>query len=151
MSLDEDDIDFLESVLETERAKENEVKKETAEQLDVFKRQQEEEERQAKLQENLPVSKEENPDWSVATKKRKKQEKEGFKGIKLRKTSSAGTKDVDSNVSSTTGSTDVASRADKSSIEATKSNSHKIEQTVAKAPPKAGGLGLVAYSDSESE
>ena len=46
-SLDEDEVDFLDSVLESTRAKEAEVKKQTTEQLEAFRRQQEEAEKTA--------------------------------------------------------------------------------------------------------
>ena len=40
-TLDDDEVDFLDSVLESTRAKEEELKKETAEQLEAFKKQRE--------------------------------------------------------------------------------------------------------------
>lgn len=87
-SLDDDEVEFLDSVLESTRAKENAVKKETAEQLGLFRKQQEEVEAAARAAEgdNKPETGE---TWAVGGRKRKKgREKEGLPGVKLRKTSS---------------------------------------------------------------
>ena len=50
-SLDEDEVEFLDSVLESTRTKEAEVKKQTKEQLEVFRAHQEEAERLARQEE----------------------------------------------------------------------------------------------------
>ena len=50
-SLDEDEVEFLDSVLESTRTKEAEVKKQTKEQLQAFRAQQEEAEKVARLEE----------------------------------------------------------------------------------------------------
>lgn len=95
-NLDEDEIEFLDSVLESTRAKEEAVKKETTEQLDVFRRQQEEADK-ALLSEAtstndaspLGLTSSESQ-WAINARKRKRaKEKEGLKGVKLRKMSSA--------------------------------------------------------------
>lgn len=103
-SLDEDEIEFLDSVLESTRTKEAAVKKETIEQLDLFRRQQEEADK-ALLAEGAeggglnavagsPTAEEEQ--WVVNGKKRKRaKEKPMLKGLKLRKTSSASDKPTD--------------------------------------------------------
>ncbi len=86
-------------MLESTRAKEEAVKKETAEQLDLFRRQQEEADK-ALLNEGgdttepsplgnvgSPPAAESN--WTVNASKRKRaKDKEGLKGVKLRKSSS---------------------------------------------------------------
>ncbi|KAF2145500.1 uncharacterized protein K452DRAFT_283855 [Aplosporella prunicola CBS 121167] len=87
-ALDEDEVDFLDSVLESTRAKEDAVKKETSEQLDAFRKHQEEVERAARLTEGNDGSPpDEEEQWASAGRKRKKG-KEPFKGLKLRKASS---------------------------------------------------------------
>ncbi|KAL9100247.1 MAG: hypothetical protein Q9163_004354 [Psora crenata] len=95
-NLDEDEVEFLDSVLESTRAKEEAVKRETTEQLDAFRRQQEEADRalregeQGKEVEEAgsPTALESN--WAVGAKKRKRvKEKEGWRGVKLRKSSSS--------------------------------------------------------------
>jgi hypothetical protein len=89
-AIDEDEADFLESVLESTRAKEDAIRKETAESLAAFRKQQEEKEKAALGlgDSGSPVDEEEA--WTFSGKKRKKgKQKEFLKGIKLRKTSSA--------------------------------------------------------------
>ncbi|TLD34755.1 hypothetical protein E2P81_ATG04920 [Venturia nashicola] len=88
-AIDEDEADFLESVLESTRAQEDAIRKETAESLAAFRKQQEEKEKAA-----LDLSDSGNlvdgeETWHFSSKKRKKgKPKEFLKGIKLRKTSS---------------------------------------------------------------
>ncbi|KAI9765458.1 MAG: hypothetical protein M1835_007377 [Candelina submexicana] len=104
-SLDEDEIDFLDSVLESTRAKEAAVKKETTEQLDLFRKQQEEADKALLLSDpNIehasvgaasggPITEDEQ--WIINGRKRKKgKEKEGLKGVKLRKSSSTNERPV---------------------------------------------------------
>ena len=66
------------------------IKKETSEQLEAFRKQQEEAERKARAEDDDagPVPEEEQ--WTIGKRKRTKgREKEGLKGIKLRRTSTA--------------------------------------------------------------
>ncbi|KAG8525560.1 uncharacterized protein KY384_009204 [Bacidia gigantensis] len=93
-NLEEDEVDFLDSVLESTRAKEEEVKNETATQLEIFRKQQEEADKAARGaddadgQENAGSPLEEVPSWGVGPRKRKKgTSKEGSTGFKLRKSS----------------------------------------------------------------
>lgn len=95
-SLDQDEIEFLDSVLESTRAKESAVKKETAEQLELFRRQQEESEKVA-----LDAEPDAHPvgsdAWIVSTRKRKRaRERDVLPGVKLRKSSSAADQKLDS-------------------------------------------------------
>ncbi|CZT16659.1 uncharacterized protein RCC_02494 [Ramularia collo-cygni] len=85
-SLDEDDVEFLDSVLESTRAAEAAVKKQTQEQLDAFRRQREEAEQAARVapEAEAPVMTE---SWTVS-RKRKKGREDALGGIKLRKASS---------------------------------------------------------------
>ena len=93
-SLDEDEVEFLDSVLESTRAKEAEIKKETTEQLDLFRRQQEEADKAfaAEAADGNLVSggsPTEEEQWAVSGKKRRRaKEKQVLKGVKLRKMSS---------------------------------------------------------------
>lgn len=95
-NLDEDEVEFLDSVLESTRKKEEEVKKQTSEQLDLFRRQQEEADRAAiegdstvNTDQNSPTGDvEEN--WAVNRGKRKRvEDKKGLPGFKVRKSSSS--------------------------------------------------------------
>lgn len=68
------------------------MRKETREQLDLFRKQQEETERKALLEENAGSAPTEEAQWSTGGRKRKKgSEKDGglLKGVKLRKASSS--------------------------------------------------------------
>ena len=99
-NLDEDEVEFLDSVLESTRKKEEEVKKETSEQLDLFRRQQEEKDKElleggeeTDGKAGSPIIAESQSAWVVNARKRKRikeNERAGLKGLKLRKSSSAG-------------------------------------------------------------
>ncbi|MCJ1399832.1 hypothetical protein MMC11_003035 [Xylographa trunciseda] len=97
-NLDEDEIEFLDSVLESTRAKEEAIKKETAEQLSLFRQQQEDADR-AMVQETQEGSEEsklpksgspvnDESLWAVKRKRKRSKETEVAKGVKLRKSSS---------------------------------------------------------------
>jgi hypothetical protein len=95
VALEDDEADYLDSILDKKRQEEANVKKETFEQLDLFRRQREEAERKARgLEEE---STEAPPDedasqWAAVGRKRKKGPETGLlKGIKLRKSSSVPT------------------------------------------------------------
>ncbi|KAH8652767.1 N-terminal domain of NEFA-interacting nuclear protein NIP30-domain-containing protein [Tricladium varicosporioides] len=94
-ALDEDEIEFLDSVLESTRAEENRVKKETAEGLALFRQQQEEADKRARrggdvpeVEAGSPVGEEET--WVTGGRKRKRtKEKEVLRGVKIRRSSTA--------------------------------------------------------------
>lgn len=95
-SLDEDEVEFLDSLLESTRAKEDAVKKETAEHLAAYQRQREEAERAliegASSGQNgsgsaaNPTGDEEL--WTVAGRKRRRNKKDFFVPRKFHKSSS---------------------------------------------------------------
>ncbi|CAG5156670.1 uncharacterized protein ALTATR162_LOCUS4467 [Alternaria atra] len=92
VALDDEEADYLDSVLEKKRLEEANVKKETFEQLDLFRRQREEAERKARglEEESTEAPKEEDVgQWAAVGRKRKKGSEAGLlKGVKLRKSSS---------------------------------------------------------------
>jgi hypothetical protein len=99
-SLDDDEIEFLDSVLESTRAKEEAIKRETAEQLDLFRRQQEQADKVLLLEsadgsdltrpQDAISSPSGKSQWDFTAKKRRRaNENEVLKGIKIRKSSSA--------------------------------------------------------------
>ncbi|KAI9748648.1 MAG: hypothetical protein M1815_003086 [Lichina confinis] len=98
-SLDEDEVEFLDSVLESTRAKEAALKKETEEQLEVFRKQQENADRALLNDDDGEKGRGEvdtvDGGWKTTSRKRRRVgEKEGLKGVKLRKSSStSGTPD----------------------------------------------------------
>ncbi|CAI7667070.1 uncharacterized protein N7487_003144 [Penicillium crustosum] len=70
-SLDEDEVDFLDSILESTRAKEAAVKRETAEQLEAFHRQREEAQK-ALLESTSPeVAPVKGDQWTALARKRR--------------------------------------------------------------------------------
>lgn len=99
-SLDEDEVEFLDSVLESTRTREEEIRRETAEQLDLFRRQQEEADKALLVEAAVDGDGAggvggdgavEGEQWVVSGKKRRRgRERQVLKGIKLRKTSATG-------------------------------------------------------------
>ena len=177
-SLDDDEVEFLDSVLESTRAKEAAVKRETMEQLEAFRRQREETEKvfssgnrdseQSPLagKSGSPTAEEEQ--WVLSGKKRKKgKEKEAMRGLKLRKASSSGDKgDARDNVLSQDARTAVedglpSKKEDTPSVDAPASKDIKAPgeeqrnpQAVSQSqPPPATtvstGLGLGGYSSDD--
>ena len=87
VSLNDEEADYLDSIEEKKRKKEAEVRKETREQLEAFRRQQEEAERKA-LEEGTDGPKEDQGQWAAPARKRKKgPENSLLKGVKLKKSS----------------------------------------------------------------
>ncbi|KAL6239777.1 hypothetical protein BDW75DRAFT_66843 [Aspergillus navahoensis] len=89
-ALDEDEVEFLDSIMESTRAQEATVKKETAEQLEQFRRQREEAEK-AHLEDtstDIPPAAEAE-DWKIASRKRRR-EKSGATLFPGRKRKSVG-------------------------------------------------------------
>jgi FAM192A/Fyv6, N-terminal domain len=99
-ALDEDEIEFLDSVLESTRREEDRVKRETAEKLQSFRKQQEEADKRARGKEHgggtgiagdEEAVAEEEQTWGAApgaARKRKRgREKETIKGLKRRRSS----------------------------------------------------------------
>jgi hypothetical protein len=88
-SLDEDEVDFLDSVLESTRAQEAAVKKETADQLEAFRRQREQAEKALLGATSLELAGEEEDteDWSAPARKRRREKQKGSLLPKKRKPS----------------------------------------------------------------
>ncbi|KAL2067056.1 hypothetical protein VTL71DRAFT_1480 [Oculimacula yallundae] len=91
--VDEDEAEWLDSVLESTRAEEDRIKKETAEGLSLFRQQQDEADKKARegsgsaaTEAGSPTVEEES--WVAGGRKRKRtKEKEGLKGVKIRRVS----------------------------------------------------------------
>ncbi|KAJ8061143.1 hypothetical protein OCU04_010219 [Sclerotinia nivalis] len=172
-SLDEDEVEFLDSVLESTRAEEDRVKKETAEGLELFRKQQEEADKKARaaendgaqIQEGSPVREDE---WGATSRKRKRtKDKEVLKGVKVRRASSSAEQ-----ASSSSSAKDLPTKPAKdepsSVVTSTKPQalqySAKVSETQpAKVapepaaikkpppPPPKTGLGLVDYGSDEDD
>jgi hypothetical protein len=149
-SLDEDEIEFLDSVQEAARAKELAEKRATKEGLDEFRKQQEEAERAAKEQEGAVSPPTVSESWSVGPRKRKKgKEKDGIGGLKIRRTS---TGEQAKKVEDTLKPDDQAapSHAQGQQSLVKEQSDKKPASTPPTSPPApAAGLGLGAYSSDE--
>ncbi|KOC11061.1 NEFA-interacting nuclear protein [Aspergillus flavus AF70] len=76
-SLDEDEVEFLDSIMESTRAQEAAVKKETAEQLEAFRRHREEAEKVALEEGTADVTPAaEGEDWKIPARKRRRDKKD---------------------------------------------------------------------------
>lgn len=166
--MNEDEVEFLDSVLESTRAKEAAVKKQTAEDLDAFRRQQEEAERAAKTTGDTPTDTADTTNWAVS-RKRKKGREDILGGVKLRKASSgekAPSEVTRADAQATaTQSVDGTSQAERdarptsinSKGEGSTDERHlgpgKDESSAVKTTPSnpAPGLGLGAYSTDEDD
>ena len=155
----------MDSVLESTKAKEAEVKKQTSEQLDAFRRQQEEAEKAANQQEtsNAPETADA---WTIGPRKRKKGRETTVGGIKLRRTSTAEKQPDLTNASASDPPKqppgDVATEAQKTN-QTVKTGIEKANTASAPTAPAtvtaasksssspATGLGLAAYSSDEDE
>ncbi|KAM0803860.1 N-terminal domain of NEFA-interacting nuclear protein NIP30-domain-containing protein [Usnea florida] len=147
-NLDEDEVEFLDSVLESTRKKEEEVKKETSEQLDLFRRQQEDKDKELleggeKLdgKDGSPTGGESQSPWAVNARKRKRakeNEKAGLRGLKLRKSSSTGEAPVELGKSSLTSKApDISNtEVDEDSVGELKTTATKIPSTKEKTTTK---------------
>jgi hypothetical protein len=169
-ALDEDEVDFLDSVLESTRAQEEAVKKDTADQLEVFRKQREEAEKAmlGSASSDVTPAPVEEEDWAISARKRRREKgkdlllpgkkrkasvtEEATKGTekteivaaKPAPTSSTGTQDSKTagNAVTSASGTPAQSRTDKSRTDTTKQP----------AKPASASLGLVGYgSDSDSE
>lgn len=71
-ALDEDEVEFLDSVLESTRAQEAAVKKDTADQLEVFRKQREEAEKAMLGPTSSEVATVEEEEWTIPARKRRR-------------------------------------------------------------------------------
>ncbi|KAF2855968.1 hypothetical protein T440DRAFT_463312 [Plenodomus tracheiphilus IPT5] len=88
-ALDDDEADYLDSVLQKKRQEEIRIKKETLEQLELFRSQQEEAERRVLETETEEPLKEHEELWATKGRKRKKSSEGGLlKSVKSRRATS---------------------------------------------------------------
>jgi hypothetical protein len=165
-ALDQDEVEFLDSVLESTRKEEERVKRETAEGLAVFRQQQEEADKKARrgsdgaaIEEGSPTLEEEL--WVAGGRKRKRaKEKEGLKGVKIRR-SSTSTETTKPSQTSPPASSPPGSPASKG-VETTKPTTRdlKIQESqgpksespaINKKPPAPAKSGLVNYGSDEDD
>ncbi|KAJ5098979.1 hypothetical protein N7532_005980 [Penicillium argentinense] len=168
-SLDEDEVEFLDSVLESTRAQEAAVKKDTADQLEAFRKQREEAEKVTLGSTDLNVAPAEHDEWSIPARKRRREKKDLLLPGKKRKASEAGAKegqaerkssqsgdvkndkDLDANSAKYSGDTRETSTASEKKGANDKSQPETKELVKPAPAPASTGLGLVGYgSDSDS-
>lgn len=154
-ALDDDEAEFLDSVLEATRKKEAEVQKDTLEQLNAFRKRQEDAEAKALDEEPITEApKDEEAHWVTHGRKRKKGH-ELLKGVKLRRTSSAaddkeGTKKSVQDVTEKT--SQEASRAPNSAPKAASTTPTKPAPASPPAKPSnpvSLGLGYASSDDDD--
>lgn len=175
-ALNNDEVDFLDSALESTRAREEAIRKETREQLELFRRRQEQADKVGEADEDATKgsltgvegaqkSLENDVEWNVSTKKRKRvKEKEGLKGVKTRRTSSTDDQKQEAeaavaNVEKERPKCSSSGAAAQSNSVSTTSSPLSVKQTPGKLvangqvsvlPAAKGSLALVGY-DSEDE
>ena len=140
-------------MLESTRAKEAEVRKETTQQLDIFRKQQEEAEKATTYQ--GPAESPETEPWKTGSRKRKKGRETGIGGLKLRKTSTSEGK-ADATTQDAPKSPKPAETYDRpASVENTPAPAEFQDPddstSKSQSPPAATGLGLAVYSSDEDD
>lgn len=147
-------MEFLDSVLESTRAKEAAIRKETKEQLDSFRKQQEDVEKAALVEDTNDASQVQEEQWIMRGRKRKKgQDRELVKGLKLRKSSSTDerkpsiTSEDRENLVKSSADNPKTDFATKSPQSASPNPTSHIPKTA--SPPQTQGLGLGGYSSDE--
>jgi hypothetical protein len=167
-ALDEDEVEFLDSVLESTRAEEDRVRRETAEGLELFRKQQEEADKKARTgSEGVSVAEEGSPtgeeeQWMAGGRKRKRaKEKEVLKGVKIRRSFSTNESTKPVSLSSSNESSSLTKEISKSAASPTQVQTDRVPPVtklaspaivvkIQRAPPK-GGLGLVDYGSDEDD
>lgn len=142
-SLDEDEVEFLDSVTEAERAKEQSLRKETNQRLDAFRKQQEEALKAAAAADDSAKPEGDGDEWTVSRKRKRNRDKGSSKALKVRRSSSSAAAVEAPSASPTiqTAKSSTAKASYKENVEQPSSTSSK--------PP---ALGLVAYgSDSDDD
>ncbi|KAL8776749.1 MAG: hypothetical protein Q9213_008148 [Squamulea squamosa] len=173
-NLDEDEVEFLDSVLESTRAKEDAVKKETAEQLNLFRRQQAEADKATLNETGVGTDHSTEPgaqsgtssaeaQWAINARKRKRvKDKEILSGVKLRRASSTSEKPAtpvsDTAVTSHAQETSKLHDSPEATVNRSK-NQHITGSKIMESPQKqapddspkpiVGALGLAGYSSDE--
>ncbi|CAE7012626.1 hypothetical protein CFE70_002251 [Pyrenophora teres f. teres 0-1] len=159
VALDDEEADYLDSVLEKKRIEEAKVRKETSEQLELFRRQREEEERKARGLEEQSSEAPQDEDagqWAAVGRKRKKAPETGLlKGVKLRKSSSVLESNKPTGKASATSTTMTASSTTSSEMNAESSvtppvNTIKPSSAPPSKPANSLSLGL-GYASSDED
>ena len=149
-------------MLESTRAEEERVKRETAEGLEQFRRQQEEADKKTRIGSDEPQAADEGSpivdekQWVAGGRKRKRaKEKDGLKGVKIRRSSTT-EKAADPSVTqasslSSPSTKRLAKGTESKAPEQSKSKSAPLApaEKALPAPAKISGLGLVDYGSDD--
>lgn len=151
VSLDDDEADYLRELEEKKRKEEASVRKDTHEQLDAFRRQQEEAERRALEEESAELPKGEEALWAATRKRKKDPETSLLKGIKLKKSNS--TSDDKSNPGNTQSKDDAPSIKEGTATDATKKDHvpTPAKSTTPATKPIAPVSLSLGYASSDEE
>ena len=154
--------------MESQRAKENAVRRQTAEDMAAFKQQQEDAEKKAKAAETTQTPDMGSTSWAVS-RKRKKGKEDVFGGVKFRKAPSAqrspaapsamGAKsqagaDAESRTNedtSATAGTDQAVRTEDNTASTAEPGNDTTSEMKPPITTSSAGLGLAAYSSDEDD
>ncbi len=161
-------MEFLDSVLESTRAKEEAIRKETVEQLDVFRKQQEKADRELLRLENDGAEKVEDAaaietpeeQWKTnARKRRRAAEKEVLKGVKVRKASASAaekpvsTSKVEEQPSKNPSKVDTSKAVPSKTLDHEKTEgavpSIKVSSEIIAQSPTGGGLLSLDYGSDD--
>ncbi|KAH9865380.1 hypothetical protein J1614_008963 [Plenodomus biglobosus] len=149
-TLDDEEADYLDSVLEKKRQEEMRIKKETLAQLELFRTQQEETERRALEAESVEPSKEDREQWAMKGRKRKKGAEGGLlKGVKLRKSSSAADEQKISEVKTNESSTQKSTTTSTIPLQVLMSKPVPGSPSVKRASALSLGLGYASTDDED--
>ncbi|KNG84232.1 NEFA-interacting nuclear protein NIP30 [Aspergillus nomiae NRRL 13137] len=158
-SLDEDEVEFLDSIMESTRAQEAAVKKETAEQLEAFRRHREEAEKVALEEGTADVTPAaEGEDWKIPARKRRRDKKDLLLPGKKRKSTAEGAEETPSTGEQKVDQKDKGSgKDDKQSVPvpAEAAKVHKSQPPANRAtsasPVQAGGVKVTAPEQTEKQ
>lgn len=163
-SLDEDEIEFLDSVLESTRKEEERVRRETKEGLEAFRKQQEEADKKARAGDEAvddrDVAAKTEEEWVTAGKKRKRakeKEKGVLKGVKIRREATMDKKAEPAVLTAVTDATSTEKKVIDNTASSKRSQTSKelpdTKFALNKMEKKSSntGLGLVALVDYGSD
>jgi len=150
-ALDEDEVEFLDSVLESTRKEEDRVKRETAEGLARFRLEADKMARRGSDGAAVEPTEEEKS-WVAGGRKRKRvKEKEGLKGVKIRRSSTS--PETKPSQASPPASKETENAKPGIEPQATREpNDLKSESlAISKKPPAQSKAGLVDYGSDEDD
>ena len=155
-TLDDEEVEFLDSIMEIERTKEAAVRKENAKGLEAFRKQREAAER-AEAEEQRTSGQQGGDEWIAKKKRKREKASEALSGLKVRRTSSK--EDIKAvpnrpakprgKIETTQAKLEQGESSSKKSGITIPTAETQVPARIASASPVATGLGLAAYSSDE--